>query len=293
MPPENDAAPNTPQNSTPPNTTPPAPAASSSGAPATPQPNAAEQPIEIGEDGDVPAEAKGKKIVITYGALEKRMSRASRAGAASALKDIFGTDDVEKARASKAEGDKALKTVEDKRRSEMTEIERLKTEKQEAEQRASAAEQRAVELEDSAALTETSRAIDDVAAKYVDGKYLRIARQDFADHLADKYKPEELAKLVGDAAQKECDEFMAKWAKDNPRLSKEPAPATPVTPTPPAKVPVTTGSKTPQGRGPNPRPAPKSFEDGPWKGKTLAPGHPNSMSAQEVAEWKRQKGYST
>jgi hypothetical protein len=243
----------------------------------------------------------GEQIVLTTNALNKRIERATR----TRIKELAGTDDPKtiKERLELATRLEAAET--ERAKAAMTETERAKADMAAANARAEAAELRAMELEEQQVVATTTQEIRSIADEHIKGKFFKLASADLADHLADVYTEAQLTAMTDKDKEKVVRDFFAQYAKDNPELAKgtdtaaaggvgggagAAAGAGAGGGTPPARAPLTNGTANPKGRGTHAKPPPNVFTTGPWQGKTLAPGHPNSMTKQEVEQWKRATG---
>lgn len=279
-----------------------APPTPPAGQPPTPPAGTKAEPRDIGESG----EGQPREVIqLTTEALNARISRASKQAVAATMKEVFGTEDPQAVKAQLAELGDLKKKEDDQRRATLTEIDRVKEDNSRLLARATNAEARINELEEAQALAGDEQEIKAVADKHIDPEYWDVAKTKLADHLSANYSSEELDALsVGDR-EKLVDEFFSDYAKKKPALAKK-APAAGGagggdggTQTqqqgagggngaPPEKRPLTNGGANPRGRG-NPNP-PAVIQSGPFAGKTAAPGHPNSMTATEFAQWKKATG---
>jgi hypothetical protein len=237
-------------------------------------------------DGDEPK--PGQRIALTSEALRKRNERAVKA----TLTAEFGTDDPKVLKEQLAK----LKTLEaaeeEKRKAQLTKEQQLEEAKTAAEARAVAAEQRAVEVEEQHEVAQADLAIRDSLKDVVKGKYWRHVREDLATHLADQHDPEKLDAMSDADREKIVLDWARQYVIDNPEYAaakEEPKPAAEAKPATVQKVPLQNGVGNPQGRGANAKPPPV-ITTGKFQGKTLAPGHPNSMTPAEVSDWKRTTG---
>jgi len=95
------------------------------------------------------APSEPEQISMPKEAFDKRLEQATRAGVASALKEL-GFEDAAAAKAFKAEAGKAAKAAEEARRAEMTELEKYKADVEAATLKTTEAEARAVAAEEDA-----------------------------------------------------------------------------------------------------------------------------------------------
>ena len=247
-------------------------------------------------------EPKPKELItLTTEALAARTSRASRAF----LREQFGTDDPATVKEKLKKLEDLEKEGDERRRAQLSEIERLKEDNQRLTVRASNAEMRAHELEEAQALAGDEAELKSVASEYVKEKYWKVVMPELAEHLGDTYTTEQLDAMNGAERDKVVRSFFEKYAKDNPELAKAAganggggnagaaggggqAGGQAGGEVPTVKKSLVTGGPNPRGKG-DPKPPPV-ITSGPFAGKTAAPGHPNSMTKAEFAEWKKQTG---
>lgn len=223
------------------------------------------------------------------------------------LRDEFGTDDLERVKAIKAERakqaeeqkrvaeeHKRLKAEEDKRKREsMSEQERLKADLEREKKRALEYQQKVKDLEAQQAYTEQNVVIEGIAQKHVDPDLLEDAMDRFARYVRTLDK-----KQLGALNERQIDRWFQKLATDKPKFAKpveeKPADAKPdqaavkvgeQAPKPaaaPQRRVVTTSRKAVGGKtGGKPVP--------PGPSKTAKPGQPNSMTKAELNRQYKEK----
>jgi hypothetical protein len=249
-----------------------------------PKPAAQEAPVELADD----AEPKpGQRISMTSEAMRKRIERGTKAS----LKEEFGTDDPKVLKDKLARLDKFEADAEASRQAQLTKEQKLEEKATAAEQRATAAEQRALEVEEQHEVSQADTALRDSLKDTIKPKYWRHVREDLATWLSENHDPEKLDAMNDSDREKIVTDWAAAYAKENPEFAVTAAiPVPEPKPAVAAKVPLTNGVTNPQGRGANAKPTPVAIATGKFAGKTAAPGHPNSMSPAEFAEWKRATG---
>jgi hypothetical protein len=233
-------------------------------------------------------------------AISERVERAQR----RQLRELFGTDDIAKAKEIAERGKQTdgmtpedrkeferLKRVEEARaRSRQTQEQRVQQTLQTKEQRISELETELKQVKNQQLVQQQDATISNVAAEFIDGSFLKYARRELQDHIvALKNSDPDALKKFG---PKDLKKFFQKLATEQPAFAKKPEEASTTTSetetTKPSVVrrPVTSGKGQP--RPPNPPVAP----DGPgmYKGKTIRPGQPNSMSNAELRAYMRETG---
>lgn len=265
---------------TPPGATPPA---TPPAAPATPAITQQAAPVirELGDDEDP---KDGERVTMTGKQFRARMSRASSAK----LKEVHGTDDVEIIKGNEKKRLDLEAAAEQRRLADLSEIERQKELTRIANERATAAEERTLEVEDRQMVAQADAEVKVVAGEYIDPKFWRHVRQDLSSHLAAKFTVDQLDAMDEAAQEKEARSFFTDYVKENPEYAKK---GGQTTNEPPPRVPLVTGGANPAD-GANVKPAPL-ITTGKYKGKTAAPGHPNSMTDAEFKGWKKEQGLTS
>lgn len=280
-----------------------------------------EENLESGEGDDTTTEGgegegKDGKVVghggkpMSQEAIAERTQRAIRAN----QRKLFGTTDEEEIKKIIERGKAKGNVMSDDQQKEYERLKRLEESRQRA--RMTAEQRRAKELEErdaqiaelkeqlkerdtQEAVRKQDAVITEAASPYIDDKYMKHARRDLGAHLLElqKEKPEQFAKF----GPTQLKRWFEKYAQDYPAFAKQQEettttttteggdgdgkPATTSTPSRPVRRPVTTTGK--QARPPAPAP-----KDGPgmFKGKTVKPGQPNSMTKAELREYMKSQG---
>ncbi len=226
-----------------------------------------------GDDDEIP---EGEDLLqMSPRALNARIARASR----KALKDAFGTDDVDSIKKMIDKAQKAAAKEEEERKKSLTEAERLKEERDaairerdEARTQLTAAERgRIVERQDSR--------ITRIAEKYLDPDYIESEMPRLAADLRKAFKEKDPKLLKDEGAWLE--KWFEKRVAAKPKLGKDYDSKREETTQPdPKKVALNNGARTDDRHT-----ADKSVSGAQ---KTAAPGKPNSMSYKEI----NQSGYA-
>lgn len=244
---------------------PAAPAAPAAAAPASPAPVA-------------PAAGAGappKRVhTLDDAALADRLARAKRQG----LIDSFGTDDTAAIKAKLAKAEALEAEAEQRKREQMTEVERLKHDLAAEKQRSLRAQAEVSTIRERQMVQEQQSVVERIASRHVAPAYVQDAAFLFAKHLRDNVQPADLARYT--------DKDIAKWFQTF--ASRRPAFA--------ASAQTRTKVRAPVGSpAPAPRPnAPASALNAPpgGGGRTIRPGQPNSMTREEARAEARKNGYS-
>jgi hypothetical protein len=244
-------------------------------------------------------------------AISERVARAER----SVLKKIFDEDiDVETAKAlvAKAKGktllsdeekkefDRLRRLEEIRKRSRQTEAQRIEAAMKEKDEENKRLKAQLKERETGEVLRKQDEIVVTTATSYVDPKFVKYAKRDFAEFVNTlaKEDPAKFAKFD----QKATDKWFAEYAKTNPQFAKPAAPPAGASegsagasgqggakpPSQPTKRVVTT-TKT----GARPPAAPVNSGAGSLTGKTPKPGLPNSMNKSELRQYMQSKGMRT
>lgn len=220
--------------------------------------------------------------LMTPAQLNERIAQAKRSAAAEAearhkawLLEKYGTDVPEKIEEWHAQ-QKALAEAEEKRKREaMSEREKLQADL-EAERKATAQyKQQLEEAKRQAAFEKQNSAIRSLASNHVDSRYVDAAMVMLARHV--RSLPPNEKKSFG---PKQTERWFVQFVKDQPAFGKEQEKAK-------RREPVTTGA-SPAEMG---QTQPKPLASADAAGKTLAPGHPNSMSDKEARDYMRKMGW--
>lgn len=249
------------------------------------------QPPAAGTPGE-PAAASGDDARPTIGhggemsaeAISERVARERR----KVLKEIYGTDDetqiakIKEQQASdtqaRKQADEELakfrKAEEERKRAEMTELQRAKADSDAKDQELQQVRQQLEELRTGQVVTQTDTEVRSEILEFADEQYVDLVRPALARHYL-SLAPED---------QKDFDErarkrWVQKFVKDHPALAKKP----PEPGTPPIKhprrAPVSTSRAEPSKGQPSPA---SSAGPGSAGGKVVQPGKPNSMSKSEL-----------
>jgi hypothetical protein len=225
--------------------------------------------VSIGDDEyDVD---EGGYVKIPATAFKKRLNRYTKAQ----LKEAFGTDNVEDIKLRLDEhGKLKAKADEDHKKTLATE-ERLQLERDNEKKLRIAAESKAEALAEEREYREADHSVNETASRHVDAKFTDFAAYKFGcyvreldDDEADAIKPKDVAS------------WFKQFAADHPEYAIGAKPAAAADDKPKVKKPMEHGA----GGGVAPPPAPASG------GKTPRPGQPNSMSAEEYRQWKKDQG---
>jgi len=235
-------------------------------------------PRELTGEDDEPK--PGERITLTTEAMAKRMQRATKAQ----LRAEFGTDDP-KVLKDKLDRLTTLEAeAEERRKAQLTKEQQETEARQAAERERDEARRELAEERENANAQQGETEIRESLKDLIKPKFWKHIRADLAEHLVEEFgeKLESLTTAESEAAVKAWAE---KYLKDNPEYAAkkdEPPPPAKKDEPAPIVVPLSNGVAN---RGRKPAPALTKFE-----GKTLKPGLPNSMTAKEVAEWKRATG---
>jgi hypothetical protein len=257
--------------------------------PAVAAPAVAAKPAETAA-GDKPAEPRvigdddepkpGERIAMSSEALAKRIARANKAQ----LKEQFGTDDPAVLKTKLDNLKKFEDEAEEKRKAQLTKEQQLEERARVAEEKAELAEARAAEVEESHQVDQADGELRDALKDVIKPKLWRHARADLAEHLAKEHGDK-----IDDMKDAEREKVVMDWAtqyvKDNPEFAA-------IVP----KVELATEKKdvvaVPLKNGVGNAGKKAVVVPTALAGKTLKPGQPNSMTAAEVAEWKRAHNYN-
>lgn len=236
---------------------------------------------------DLPPEALAER-------LRHAEERASREARAAILREL-GIDDPGKFKSERQKAEEELKryreSEEKRRRAEMTEVERYKTDLAKVAQEKAALEAQLVEAQEVQVSHEQEQRVRAQAQSHVDPEMYEYARVDFVAHLKrlEKEDPTKLDSLT----DRDIDKFFRDLVKRRPKLAKAvDAPAIPeaskVVAKPQVRVPITTGA--PPVRRPAVIAPTRQAQQGEVNGKTFKPNQPNSMSKGELNNALKQRG---
>lgn len=233
---------------------------------------------EGGPSGDVPEPGSDPDFKISREQFNERVARAKKAAREEEkkrLKEIFGTDDPEEIKRIKEEHQRLKTETEKQKRERMSREQRLQEDLKREQKVKEELEQRIQKMERDAAFAQQDSAIRGLAAKHI--------AQDYVDDVMFIYARTVLANMDQAEADKVTEKDIAKWfadyAKKRPAFAREQG----GNGTPAKKKPISTG-KPPAGK-PKPTGGSESHQ-----GKTPAPGKPNSMTKEELAKYKKERG---
>lgn len=303
----------TPAGGTPPANPPTRFAGSATGAPlAAP---AADPPAPKPDDQQPPRPAVPSRPRVSVDdlpedALLKRLDTAKRQGgeeAVNALLKELGLESVDALKATAAEAKKLRDAEDARKRAQMTETDRLKSDLTKRDEELARARAKIAELEEGHAASETEVVVSRIAAKYVDPEMYLYAAHEFRQHVRELERQKiDLDETVDEAY---VDKFFRGLVKRKPKLAaapaapaskpedppKPPAGAAPPKPAPkPAPRPVPAPARRPLSFGGPPRgaapPAPPAPPGTSINGKDVRPGRANSMNKAELREHLKGKG---
>lgn len=197
----------------------------------------------------------------------------------------LGIDDPAKAKESLTEYQKLKQESEERKRAEMSEVERYKADLERYKAEAEAAKLEAREAKSAADYERRDNLIRQTASKYVDDRFVRTARVEFKAYV-ESLSPSQQAKLT----DQQMEVWMRRFAKDNPEFARkagDPSSTSKPNPVPVLKKPITNGSTVRRNAKPGDVPAPPANG-----GDPAAPGgkHVRDMSPSEVTEFARKNG---
>jgi hypothetical protein len=175
---------------------------------------------KVSGDGEIPDDAE--IIEMSKSALTKRLARHT----AGELKKRFGTDDPDQILKDQAEL-KELREKEEKRRVDaLSDLEKERELRTQAERRAEASEAKARAIHEERIYSDTERRIARVAEKHVDLDYLDVEMNAFSKHLrnemrAGTFTRKQLDEMDPKSVAKLADEFFANRVKEKPRRGKD------------------------------------------------------------------------
>lgn len=222
----------------------------------------------------VPAATGGKRVTMEESDFKDRIARAKR----QALIDIHGTDDADAIRAKLAKADTLEKDADERKRAQMSEVERLQHDLARERQRAVAAATEARALREHQEIREQQTVIENIASRHVAPKYVGMASRELREHLRSLD-----SKVVDGWTDREIAKWFQTFATKQPEIAasasqrqRQRAPVGATTPTP---RPATNQSTPTSSAGTN-------------GGKTFRPGQPNSMTRAEAREAARKQGFT-
>jgi hypothetical protein len=233
--------------------------------------------------------------------LSQRLARATSA-ANRRWSETLGVDDPTKVKERLDRAAQLEKEAEERKRSEMTELDRFKADL-EAERAQKAELQKQLEKEREDRLYEKQDAtIAQFAAEVVDPTCIRLAKAEFASHLRElgESDPKKVAKMT----ERDVRKWFSDWVKEHPKFAREAAAdaAAAAAASKGGKAGAAAAAAAPARRaltnGASPRraaPAPAGRAPGPGTaataaGKTPRPGQKNSMNKAELKEYAKTLG---
>lgn len=241
------------------------------------------EPTTAPPTGD-PEPATEEEMRLGRDAFNARIAQAKRSAEAAAverhkawLRERYGTDDQSEIDKLIANSKKLQEEAEERRRAEMTELDRFKADLAAERRRREAAERKVLEAERRRRFDKQDAAITRIAGGHVDADLVEDAALLFARHVSTLD-----ADRVKKMSEKDVTKWFADFVKRKPAWKRADNAPPPEKPKP--KQPVTTG--TPPTGQPEPVPT------GTATGKTFKPGQSNSMTKEEVEAYKREKGYT-
>lgn len=252
------------------------PAAGTSAPASTPAaPSAA--PDAAGASSGQPGAKTGAKqqprLTLTNDELRDRLARAK----ASALKDVFGTDDAAAIRERLAKAEALEKQAEEQKRAQMTEQQRMQHDLARAKAERDRYRNELAQAQEREIVREQTSFVERVAAKHVNPNALEEASLAFARKVA-MTDP----KIVAKWTERDIDAWFKRYVSEKPFMA-----ASAAAPAPPKRV-----ERRPAGAA-SPPPRPSSPSGPATNGaKSLRPGQPNSMSREEARAEARRRGYS-
>ncbi len=222
-----------------------------------------------------PAEA------ITAQGLTERIRRAEDTARKKLLSEL-GVEDPAKAREALTDYQRLKTESEERKRAEMTEVERYKADLERLKSEAETARGEAREAREAVDYERRDSLIRQTASKYVDDRFVRTARVEFKAYV-ESLSPSQQSKLT----DQQMEVWMRRFAKDNPDLARKAGDGVKVAPIPVVKRPLTNGAPVRRTAKPGETPAPPANG-----GDPAAPGgkHVRDMTPAEVTEYARKNG---
>lgn len=224
------------------------------------------------DDDDIP---DGDELIqMSPKALKARLTRAT----SSALKEAFGTSDIETIKKMVEKAKKADEKAEEERRASLSEQERLKEDRDREKARADAAEARFTAAERQRIVEKQDARITRLAEKHLDPDYIESEFPRLARDLGKAFKAKDPKLLKNEEAW--IDKWFEKRVAEKPKLGKNyqgPAATQETEPKeePPKKVLMNNGVATHK---------PDPAKSGTTTNKTAKPGQPNSLSDREIRD---------
>lgn len=222
-----------------------------------------------------PAAPAGKRVhTLDDAALNDRLARARR----QALIDVHGTDDVEAIRAKLARTEALEKEADERKRAQMSEVERLQHDLARERQRAVAASTEARDLRERQEIREQQTVIESIASRHVAPRYVGMASRELREHLR-ALDP----KVVDGWTDREIAKWFQTFATKQPEIAASAAARAR------QRTPVGANTQTPRPATSQSTPTSSAGTNG---GKTFRPGQPNSMTRAEAREAARKQGFT-
>lgn len=241
--------------------------------PGAPKPEGAAPPA--------PAPRRAPAEGITAQGLTERLKRERETERRRVLAEL-GIDDPAKAKESLTDYQRLKQESEERKRAEMSEVERYKADLERYKAEAEAARSEARDAKAAVDYEKRDSLIRQTASKYVDDRFVRTARVEFKAYV-ESLSPSQQAKLT----DQQMEVWMRRFAKENPDLARKPGDTSKPNPVPVLKKPLTNGSTVRRMAKPGDVPAPPANG-----GDPAAPGgkHVREMSPAEVNEFARKNG---
>ena len=225
-------------------------------------------PIQVVTPATPPPATPAKRLQLSNEELNERLRRAK----ASALRDVFGTDDATAIRSRLQKAEELERTAEEQKRAQMTELDRMKYDLQRARQEALRYRSELVTAQEREVVREQQGIVERIATRHINPLYVEEASVVFARELAAK-DPREVARWT----EKDIARWFQKYCERKPALAASPN--------------ARRVQRAPAGADrPAPRPhAPANPQTN--SGKTFKPGMNNSMSREEARTEAKKLGY--
>lgn len=222
---------------------------------------------KLGDDDEIPTDAE--ILTMSRKGFNSRLDRETK----RALKEKFGTSDFDAIQAKIKKAEDIEKEREEQRRAELSEIERVKEDNKRLRRERDDATERYRMREQIQAREQTQGKIAEIGNKLVHPKWMKVAMQEFADHLVEKYTEAELENFP----EEKVEEWFKSYIAQTPEASAK-APEQPL-----EQQPLTNGLGA-NGRAPaNPNPP----ETG---AKSFSPNAKNPMTPEEARAKAREQG---
>lgn len=228
-----------------------------------------------------PAVAKQAPIEkITPAAFNERVQRA-RENERKRLLEELGIDDPAKARAALAEHAQLKQQSEERRRAEMSEVERYKADLEAARAEAAQAREEASQARSQVDYEKRDSLIRQTAGKYVDDRFVRTARVEFKAYV-ESLSPSQQSKLT----DQQMEIWMRKFARENPDFARKAGDTAKPSPTPVEKKPLTNGA-TPRRTT---RPGEGASQPANASASNPSGKHARDMDSKELTQLARESG---